>query len=98
MTSNSSDRLTGLSATLYSFWICRVSVLSVLAGWLLFCGARQAQAVFFDLHPPQIALRHWGVFYLAVFAFWMLPTQLSARVMLLAAEDRFEEGHSSWYG
>ena len=97
MTSSSSGRLK-LSATLYSFWVCRVSVLSVLTGWLLFWGTRQAQAVFFDLHAPHLALYHWGAFYVAVFVFWMLPTQLSARVMLQAAEGRFQEGYSTWYG
>jgi len=70
----------------------------VLTGWLLFWGTRQAQAAFFDLHPPDLALYHWGAFYLAVFAFWMLPTQLSARVMLEAAECRLEEGASTWHG
>ena len=97
MSSNSIGPLSGLRATLVGLWICRISVLSVLAGWLLFYGAEQAQAIFFDLHTPEVAVRHWAMFYASVFLYWMLPTQLAARVMLHAGEDRFEEGHSTWY-
>jgi hypothetical protein len=86
-----------LRATLNSFWVCRVSIVSCLAGLLLFYGAPQAQAVFFDLHTWESGLWHWATFYASVFLFWMLPTQLGARIMLLSAEDRFQEGHTSWY-
>src|SRR5947207_4286484 len=98
MSSNSDGVLVDVRATLNSLWVCRVSILGVLAGWLLFYGAQQAQAVFFDLHPPDVSLRHWGAFYLVVFLFWMLPTQLCARIMLHTAQDQLEEGHSAWYG
>jgi hypothetical protein len=90
--------LTPVWATLNSLWVCRVSVLGVLAGWLLFYAAEQAQAAFFDLHTLGVGIRHWGVFYLAVFLFWMLPTQLSARVMLHAGKDRYDGGAPTWYG
>ena len=66
-----------LRATLGGFWFCRVSILGVLTGWLLFFAAPQAQAVFFDLHTWQVGWWHWAAFYGAVFLFWMLPTQLS---------------------
>jgi len=87
-----------LRAFCYSLWICRVSVLSVLVGFLLFSLADQAQAVFLDLHTPEIALRHWPAFYLSVLLFWMLPVQLGARVMLHAGQDRVEEEDARWYG
>jgi hypothetical protein len=87
-----------LRALCYSLWICRVSVLSVLVGLLLFSLADQAQAVFLDLHTPEIALRHWPAFYLSVLLFWMLPVQLGARVMLHAGQNRVEEEDARWYG
>ena len=86
-----------LRATLSGFWFCRVSMLSVLTGWLLFFAAPQAQAVFFDLHTWHVGLWHWAAFYGAVFLFWMLPTQLSTRVMLHAGEGRMPEGNTTWY-
>jgi len=97
MAASSVGPLASLRAVLDSFWICRVSIFSVLSGWLLLYGAPQAQSLFIDLHTYEVGLRHWGAFYLAVFLFWMLPTQLSARVMLHAGADRFEEGHTSLY-
>ena len=97
MSASSAGPLAPLRAVLDSFWICRVSILSVLAGWLLLYGAPQTQALFFDMHTPDVGLRHWTGFYLAVLLFWMLPTQLSARVMLHAGADRFQEGHSGTY-
>src|SRR5882672_7871273 len=98
MAAISAGPLAPLRAILDSFWVCRVSIFSVLAGWLLLWGAPQAQSLFLDLHTYEVGLRHWAGFYFAVLLFWMLPTQLSARVMLHAGEDRFEEGHTRWYG
>jgi hypothetical protein len=97
MAASSATPLAKLRALLDSFWICRVSVFSVLSGWFLLYGAPQAQSLFLDLHTPGVGLRHWGGFYLAVFVFWMLPTQLSARIMLHAGADRFEEGRTTLY-
>lgn len=97
MAASSATPLAQLRAVLDSFWICRVSIFSVLSGWFLLYGAPQAQSLFLDLHTPEVGLRHWGGFYLAVFLFWMLPTQLSARVMLHAGADRFEEGRTTLY-
>jgi len=97
MPASSASPLAPIRAVLDSLWICRVSLLSVLAGWLLLWGAPQVQALFLDMHTFDVGLRHWAGFYTAVLLFWMLPTQLSARVMLHAGEDRFEEGHSKWY-
>ena len=97
MVANPAGRLAPLRAVLDSFWICRVSIFSVLSGWLLLYGAPQTQALFLDMHTPEVGLRHWAGFYLAVLLFWMLPTQLSARVMLHAGADRFEEGHTASY-
>ena len=98
MAASSAGPLAPLRAVLDSFWICRVSVFSVLSGWLLLYAAPQVQALFFDLHTDAVGLRHWAGFYVSVLLFWMLPTQLSARVMLHAGQDRFEEGHTRWYG
>jgi hypothetical protein len=86
-----------LRAFCYSVWVCRVSVLSVVVGLLLFCLADQAQAVFLDLHTREIALRHWPAFYLSLLLFWMLPVQLGARVMLHAGQDRVEDEDARWY-
>src|SRR5262245_50956982 len=87
-----------LRALCYSIWVCRVSVLSVLVGLLLFSFADPAEAVFLDLHTPEIALWHWPEFYLSVLLFWMLPVQLGARVMLHAGQDRVDEEDTRWYG
>jgi len=87
-----------LRALCYSIWVCRVSVLSVLVGLLLFSLADQAQAVFLDLHTREIALQHWPAFYLSLLLFWMLPVQLGARVMLHAGQDRVEDEDARWYG
>src|SRR5262245_56025930 len=87
-----------LRAFCYSAWVCRVSVPSVAAGFLLFFFAPQAQAVFLDLHVREIAILHWAAFYLSLLLFWMLPVQLSARVMLQAGQDRVEEEDAQWYG
>src|SRR5215475_2435854 len=87
-----------LRAFCYGAWVCRVSVLSVVAGFLLFFLAPQAQAVFLDLRTRDVALLHWAAFYLSLLLFWMLPVQLSARVMLQAGEDRVEDEDARWYG
>ena len=50
MAASSAGPLAPLRAVLDSFWICRVSIFSVLSGWLLLYAAPQAQALFFDLH------------------------------------------------
>ena len=92
-----SSPLAALRATLDSLWICRVSLLSLAAGWGLLCAAPQMQALFFDLYSHELGRIHWAGFYLALFLFWMLPTQLSARVMLHAGKDRFEDDRSAWY-
>src|SRR5262245_25134991 len=97
MATNSGGALGALRATLNSLWLCRVSVLSVAAGLLLFIYAPQAQAVFCDLPTWAVGLRRWAAFYAFVFLFWMLPTQLSARVMLQVGEDRLPEGHDAAY-
>jgi hypothetical protein len=73
-------------------------VLSVVGGFLLFFLAPQAQAVFLDLHTPTVALLHWAAFYLSLLLFWMLPVQLSSRVMLQAGQDRIEEEDARSYG
>ncbi len=86
-----------LRALCYSLWVCRVSVLSVLGGFLLFLLASQAQAVFLDLHTPNVALWHWLAFYASLLLFWMLPVQLGARVMLHAGQDRVEEEDARWF-
>jgi hypothetical protein len=87
-----------LRALCYSIWVCRVSVLSVAGGLLLFLLVSQAQAVFLDLHTPEVALQHWLAFYLSLLLFWMLPVQLSARVMLHAGRDRVQQEDARWYG
>jgi hypothetical protein len=97
MAANSAGPLAPLRALLDSFWICRVSIFSVLSGWFLLYGAPQAQSLFFDLQTSEVGLRHWLGFYLAVFLFWMLPTQLSSRVMLHAGADRFDVGRTAVY-
>jgi hypothetical protein len=43
-----------LRALLDSFWICRVSIFSVLPGWLIVYGAPQAQPLFLDMHTPEV--------------------------------------------
>jgi len=70
----------------------------VVGGFLLFFLAPQAQAVFLDLHTRDFVLLHWVAFYLSLLVFWMLPVQLSARVMLQAGQDRVEEEDARWYG
>lgn len=89
--------VTWVRAILISFWLCRVSVLSVAGGIAILALAPQAQSVFFDLHTYEVGIRHWAVFYASVFLFWMLPTQLSTRVMLHAGEERIPEGHDAPY-
>src|SRR5262245_31223292 len=86
-----------LRATSYSFWICRVSVLSLLLGWMLFYAAPQAQALFLDLYAPGIAFWHWLAFYVSILLFWMLPVQLTARVMLHVGQDRVQQRDLGWY-
>ena len=54
--------------------------------------------MFLDLHTRDVALLHWAAFYLSLLLFWMLPVQLSARVMLQAGQDRIEEEDARSYG
>src|SRR5690349_22404056 len=98
MAASSGGPLALVRAALDGLWYCRVSLLSVVAGWLILYAAPQAQSLFLDLQTYEVGLRHWGGFYLAVFLFWMLPTQLSARVMLHAGETRIDPADARWYG
>jgi hypothetical protein len=60
-----------------SFRICRVSIFSVLSGWLPPYGAPQARSSSLDMPIFEVGLRKRTGFFVAVFAFWTLPTQLS---------------------
>jgi hypothetical protein len=91
------DFWAALRALFYGLWVCRVSFLSVIAGFALFLLVPEAQAVFLDLHARVIGLWHWFAFYGSVFLFWMLPVQLSARVMLQEGRDRVVEEDARWY-
>ena len=78
MAANSVGPPTPLRALPDSFRICRVSIFSVLSGWLLH-GAPQAQSLFLDMHTPEVGRWHWMGFSGAEFLFWILPTRLSTR-------------------
>jgi hypothetical protein len=60
-----------------SFWICRVSICSMLSGLLILNGAPQAKSSSLDMPTFEVGLRQRTGFFVAVFLFWMLPTQLS---------------------
>ncbi len=77
MAANSVGPLAPLRALLDSFWICRVSIFSVLSGWLILYGAPQAQSSSLDMHTFEAGLRQRTDFFVAAFLFWMLPTRLS---------------------
>jgi hypothetical protein len=60
-----------------SFWICRISIFSLLSGWLILNGAPQAQSSSLDMPAFEVGLRQRTGFFVAAFLFWTLPTQLS---------------------
>jgi hypothetical protein len=91
------DFWAALRALFYSLWVCRVSFLSVIGGLALFLLVPEAQTVFLDLYTRLIGLWHWLAFYVSVLVFWMLPVQLSARVMLHAGRYRVPEEDGRWY-
>ena len=78
---------------MYALWItrvlyaCRVSVLSVLAGTLLFLVSTQARDLFADvtfgvLPADQEAWGHWLWFFACLVFIWAFPVHYAARRML----------------
>ena len=75
-------RILTLSARV--IFACRVSVLSALAGLVLFGLVLQAQNLFADLSFSGWAdgALYWGGFFLAVFLIWAFPIHYGARAIL----------------
>jgi len=64
-------------------WACRVSVLSVLAGFALFAGTVQARDVLLEMrYDPLWNDVHWALFFILVFVAWALPVHYAARLIL----------------
>jgi hypothetical protein len=66
---------------------CRVSVLSALAGFLLFSFVPQARDLFDDISygPLPYSLFAWGMwllFFVYVFLIWAFPVHFAARAIL----------------
>jgi hypothetical protein len=64
---------------LHVLWACRVSVVSVLAGYLLMAKVPQAQDVFAD---TSVGAAFWLLFFVFAFFIWALPVHYAARRML----------------
>ncbi|HEX2727738.1 MAG TPA: hypothetical protein VHN20_18090 [Beijerinckiaceae bacterium] len=64
---------------LHVLWACRVSVVSVLAGYLLMANVPQAQDVFAD---TSVGAAFWLLFFVLAFFIWALPVHYAARRML----------------
>lgn len=64
-------------------WVCRVSVVSVLAGLFLLGAVVQAQDVFAETSRSLLrALGYWGLFLAFLFLGWAFPVHFAARWIL----------------
>jgi len=71
---------------------CRVSVISALAGFLLFAFVPQARDLFDDITdgPLPYSLSAWGIwllFFVYVFLIWAFPVHYAARSLLERTDD-----------
>src|SRR5258708_10230074 len=64
---------------LHVLWVCRVSVVSALAGLVLMATIPQAQDVFADTSVPW---SYWAAFFALAFFVWALPVHYGARRIL----------------
>lgn len=67
----------------HAFRVAWVATTSVLAGFVLFVLAPQAQDLFLEVRGSfEAGARFWGIFYLAVLLVWALPVFVSSRWLL----------------
>src|SRR5215211_5819787 len=60
-------------------WVCRVSVASVVLGFVIVLKVPQAQDLFADTSFGALA---WGLFFAVAFSCWAIPVHYAARRLL----------------
>jgi hypothetical protein len=86
-----------LRVLLRALWVARVPVASIIGALLIFSVA-EGLDLFVDIPPGQLArFRHWALFYVVAFIFWIWPANFSARLALQLNHERIGVDSSKRY-